>query len=155
MSSQTFNQTPYLRTSWDFPEDAKQLSIELDRSFIDVANSINDRTIGIYASNKPVVNGETWFYDQNKKYQALRKIYSATSFANIPHNINTNNLVIFTKISGGFISGTTFYPLPYVHPTAANQVGIQVSSSNIVFNVGGSAPSPSKVLIILEWLSQT
>src|SRR5580692_2930189 len=139
-SSNVVNSTAYLRTSRDFPEDPQALRMELNKSYIDSANAINSRIIGIFSTNRPAVNGEEWFL-AGVKQQGLRQVYTFTAAGNIAHGINLTNIYGFTKIYGTFTDGTNWYPLPYVDISAANnQVNIYVSPTNIVITSGGGSP---------------
>lgn len=157
MSSNLLNQSPYLREQRNFPTDTVgKLSVELDKSYLDIANTVNTRTISLYAVNKQVVNGEAWFVSGgNKKQQALRQVYVVTGTGNIPHGITTSTIAGFTRIYGTFTDGSIWYPLPYVNATAANnQIQITVTSANIVITAGGGAPpTVSSGFVVLEWIS--
>lgn len=156
MSTNLPNQTPYLRTSRNFPKDPQALSVEIDKSYIDIANVVNARTIGVFTVNSPVVNGETWYLEGgNQKQQALRRVYQFTSAGNIPHGLDLTAISGMVKIYGTFTNGTNWYPLPYVDVVSAtNQVNVIVTPTNIVITSGAGAP-PAIVsgLVILEWIS--
>lgn len=155
MSSNVSNQMPYLRTSRTFPEEAQPLSVELTRSYLDIAEKVNDRVIGIFVPNKPAITGESWFLNTGKKQQTLRQIYPITSTAAFDHGINFLNVERFTVIRGIGFDGTNYYPIPYVSPTAANNIGITVTPTQVVLSPGGGAPALIQGTIILEWLSQS
>lgn len=128
----------------------------MDKCYIDIAIKVNERTIGLFAVNFPVVTGEQWYTSgSNQKQQTLRQLYTFTSAGNIAHGINTSQISGFTKIYGTFTDGSVWYPLPYVDVTAANnQVSLKVTSTNIVITAGGgSPPSITNGFVILEWLS--
>jgi hypothetical protein len=150
------NPGPYLRTSRDLPEDPHQLSVELERTYIDIAGKVNDRTIGIFATNRPSVDGNKWYTAGQQPYQELRQVYLVTGTGNIAHGINTSNIAGFVRIYGTFTDGSIWYPLPYVNATAANnQVSVTVTSTNIVITAGGgSPPTISSGFVVLEWISQ-
>lgn len=157
MSSNIPNSAPYLRTSRDFPQDAEALSAELVKSYIDIANCVNARTIGIFPKNKPAITGESFYVSTTgQKQQTLRQVYTFSAAGNIAHGINTANISGFTKIYGTFTDGSIWYPLPYVDVVAANnQVSVTVTSTNIVITVGGGAPpSITSGLVVLEWLAK-
>ena len=59
--SSPINVTPYLRTSRSFPKDIDLLQVEVDKSYIDIAQKVNDRSIGIYPTNRPAITGDTWY----------------------------------------------------------------------------------------------
>ena len=149
------NQAPFLKTTRTFPEDTKQLLVELSKEHIDIANCVNDRIIGNFAILRPAVTGEGWFLQANRKQQTLRQVYQFTAAGSIAHGINLSQIAGFTRIWGTFTNGTNYYPLPYVDVSAANnQVNIVINSTNIVITAGGgSPPSISSGIVILEWLS--
>jgi len=149
------SQGPYIRTSRHFPQDVQPLSVEINRSYVDIANHINQRTIGIFATQKSVVTGESWYVSGQTRQQTLRQLYTFASAGNIPHNINLNDIAGFTRIYGTFTDGSVWYLLPYVDATAANnQVSVIVNATNIVITAGGGSP-PTIVsgFVTLEWLS--
>lgn len=152
-------QAPYLRVQRSFPtENAQALSVEIDRAYVDTAQKVNARIIGIFPTGSSVVTGEQWFVSgSNEKQQTLRQVYTFTAAGNIAHHINLTVISGFTKIYGTFTDGTNWYPLPYVDATAANnQVSVKVTPTNIVITAGGgSPPSISSGYVVLEWLSLT
>lgn len=156
MSTNVVNQIAYLRTSREFPTDIGDLTVEINKSYVDTANAINSRTIGIFPVNRPAITGESWFYRANQKQQTLRQLYTFTSAGSIDHGINVSQIGGFTRIYGTFTNGSSWYPLPYVDSTAANnQVSISVTSTQIVITAGGgSPPTITSGFVILEWLSQ-
>lgn len=153
MSSNVVNQVAYLRTSRDFPEDAQALRMELNKSYIDTANAINSRTIGIVPINRPAINGEEWFAFGNKQ-QGLRQAYLFTTVGTFLHGIN-NFSFISPRSYGSFTDGTNFYGAIYASNVAiAGQVSFYVTPTNIVVLAGAGAPAISRGVIVLEWLSQ-
>lgn len=154
MNENVFNQVPYLRTSRDFPTDIQQLTIELYKSYLDIANAVNNRTIGIFPPNKPAVTGENW-YLSSQRQQALRQFYQFTATGNIPHGLNLGTIAAFTKCQGSFTDGTNYYGAIYASNTAiAGQVSFYITPNNIVVLAGAGAPSITSGLIVLEWISQ-
>lgn len=156
MSSNIVNQVPYLRTSRNFPQEAQPLAVEVNRSYIDVAEKVNDRVIGVYPTNRPAVNGESWFVT-SRKQQALRQIYSFTATGSIAHGINWNSVSFISPNSyGSFTDGTNWYGAVYASNTAiAGQVSFYVTNTSIVIVAGAGAPAITKGYINLEWVSNT
>lgn len=152
----SYNQMPFLPNSRVFPEDLEQLSFEVNKTYVDTANCVNSRTIGIFTTNKASVNGENWFLT-NQKQQALRQVFSFGTVAagaslSIPYQLN--GLSQFCKIYGTCITNTPDYrPLPYASVTANANVELKVTPSNIVISVGAASPNVTSGIIILEWLS--
>lgn len=151
--------TPYLRNQRQFPTDNPQaLQVELDKTYIDVSLAVNNRTVGLFPANQSAITGESWFTKGSTQgQQGQRQIFPfvAADLPNIPHRINVSQISSFCRIWGTLVdSGGVWYPLPFVSATAvANQVQIQVDSTNIVVTVGGGAPVPVRGIIVLEWLA--
>ena len=154
-SNNISNQNPYLRTSRLFPDDINQLCIELNSAYIDIANSVNDRTIGIFALNQQVLSGENWFISTQRQ-QTLRQLYTFNSAGSFNHNINGYSTFNFTRIYGTFTDGTNWYPLPYVDVTdATNQVNVFVTPTQITITAGGGTPPAITFgFVVLEYLAQ-
>jgi hypothetical protein len=150
------NQSPYLIASRLFPEDTKQLSEELNKSYLDSANAINTRTIGIFAKGNSVITGQTWFLQGgNQKQQVLRQVYTFTAAGNIPHDLQTSAISSFTPMCAGeFTDGTNWYGAMFGSNVAiAGQVSFYVTPTNIVVLSGAGAPSIVSGIIVLEWIS--
>lgn len=154
MSANIANNAPYLRTSREYPQDdLHQLSVELSKTYIDVAGAVNNRTISIFPTNRAAINGENWFIS-GQRQQGLRQVYTISAAGNTAHGLNIANISRFTRIYGTFTDGTSWYTLPYVDPTAANQISIIVDATNIVITAGGGAPpSITSGTVVLEWIS--
>lgn len=162
MSARTqviLRQTPFLRVQRTFPQDAQSLSVELDKCYVDIANAVNARTIGVYPKSFSAVTGNVWYLGgTNERQQTLRRVYTFLSAGPIPHNIDTSGVTEFVYIGGSFKDNSTppkYFPLPFVSAVAANnQVEVNVDSVNINIVAGaGSPPTISSGVIVLEWLS--
>jgi hypothetical protein len=156
MTNNILNRSPYLRTSRNFPIDPQPLAVEINKSYVDIANAVNARTIGIFAP-MPSNTGNAWYLaGRSSKQETIRQVYLVTGAGTIAHGINVATIGGFVAVYGTFTDGTVWYPLPYVDATAANnQVSLTVTSSNIVITAGGgSPPTISSGYVVLEWLSQ-
>lgn len=153
MSSNFAQSAPYLRTSREFPEEIQPLTVEINKSYVDIANAVNQRTIGLFPKGKVAITGESWFLTSSRQ-QTLRQVYTFTAAGNIAHGINTSQTGGFVRIFGTFTDGTVWYPLPYVNVVAANnQVSVTVTATNIVITAGGGAPPTiTSGFVVLEWL---
>lgn len=157
MSSNITNQVAYLRASRDFPKDMSTLSIELSKSYIDIANAVNTRTIGIYSVTKSAITGNSWYIQNNQKQQSLRQIYPFTTIGNIPHNLDLSQVDFVSPNSyGSFSDGTNFYGVIFGSNVAiAGQISFYITPTDIVILSGGGSPTISSGIIVLEYLSNT
>ena len=157
MSSNVVNQSPFLRTSRDFPQEAQPLSVETTRSYIDIANKMNSRSIGIYPADRPAQGGDTWTVTAGKSQQSFRQVYPFTAVGSIPHNINFNSVSFISPNSyGTYTNGTNWFGVIYGNSAAAivGQLSFYVTSSNIVIVAGAGAVGVSQGYIHLEWASK-
>lgn len=149
--------SPYMPLQRNFPYDNLQaLAIEIDAFHILAALNINAREIGTYAVNSQTVTGQQWYLNgEVNKQQTLRQIYSITSGSSFNHNINFATVTSFTTITGIGYDGTNYFPLPYVSPfSAADCIGLFVTSTQVMIVVGAGAPTITSGIITLEWISQ-
>lgn len=157
MTANFQNTAPFLRTSRLFPDDDPQaLSVEVNRSYIQIASCVNARTIGIFTVNVQSASGEFWFLEGgNRRLQGLRQVYIFTAIGSTPHGINVNSVNQFTKCSGSFTDGTNWYGALFgSNTTIAGQVSFYVTPTNIVIQAGVGAPTIVSGSIVLEWISQ-
>jgi hypothetical protein len=167
MTTNVINQMPYLRTSRSFPEeDLLQLAVESNRSYIDIADKVNNRIIGLHPTTKPAINGEAWFIKKNQKQQGFRQVYvvpaGIVNGSTIETGFKFEIISQFsTKCYGVFTDGTNWYGMIFASRVAiAGQIsfwlqvnGASTKSDNIVFAVGAGAPALVSGTIVLEWLS--
>jgi len=155
MTDNLINQSPYLRTSRSFPQEAQPLAVEVNKSYVDIASAVNNRTISTFPTNIAAITGESWFVNQNQRQQTFRQVYQFAGAGNVSHNLNLSALSGFTRIYGTFTNGTNWYPLPYVDVAAANnQVNVLITPTNIVIAAGGGAPPAiTSGFVVIEFLS--
>lgn len=155
MSTTIANQTPYLQTSKEFPEDLRQLSVEVNRAYLDIASAVNDREISVYPKFHMVITGKAWHILQNKKQQGLRQVYTFTTIANIPHGLRFSNIDYFSHCYGEYTDGTNWYGIINGTSVAiAGQLSFYVTPTDIVFVDGAAGrPALTKGIIVLEWIS--
>lgn len=149
------NRSAYLRTSREFPEDdIRLLSIQVDKSYIDIANAVNNRIIGIFSRDKPSITGESYFINNGVRQQTLRQIYTFETTTSIDHGISIVIPNQFTQCYGSYTDGTNNYGLFFTTSIAiAGQITFYLTSTQIVFNLGAGAPALTSGRIVLEWLS--
>jgi hypothetical protein len=156
-TSTTIQTSPYLREQFQFPStDLKTLAVQVDHIYLDIAQKVNSRTIGIFPVNFNAITGESWYLSgSSQKQQTLRQVYQFTSVGSIAHGLNFADIAGFTRIYGAITNGSNWYPLPYVDVNAANnQVNVIVTPTNILISAGGGAPPAiTSGWVVLEWLS--
>ncbi len=163
-------QAPYLREQRQFPnEDLKDLSNQMDHTYIDIASKVNARIIGTFANSFQIITGETWYLNgSNQKQQTLRQVYNFGAIApgtelDIPHGIT--NFTAFTRIYGVVTTDLPDYrPLPYIDPaTLTTGMALLVGPGTVAPNIGvpcirivlGATARPvTSGIVVLEWLSQ-
>jgi len=156
LSTNFVNQTPYLRTTRAFPEEVKQLAVEVNRAYVDIANAVNTRTISIYPTTRAAITGNNYYLVKNQRQQSFRQIYNFTTVpVDIPHGINLDEIYAVVKIYGAFTDGTFWYTLPWVSVVdVTNQINVFLSSSQIRITGGGGPgqPIPTQGTVVLEWV---
>jgi len=161
MSANVANQVAFLRTSREFPEDIKKLTLQLSKAYIDTSNAVNNRTIGIFPVNRSAITGENWFLDGAQRQQGLRQVYTFTSTADINIGFKISSISQFTRFDGTYTDGTSWYGLiPGTSVAVAGQIlfyvtvnGASTTSDVIRFVVGAGAPALTSGKIVLEWIS--
>ena len=151
----TFSRSGFLRTSRSYPEDLHQLTVEVSRSYIDIARNVNNRVLGFFTINRSVQTGEKWFITQAKEQVGYRQVFTWNDTnLTITHGIDFASLTNFIRIFGTFFDGTQWWPLPYVDVVAANnQINVKVTSTQIIITKGaGSPPACQNGLVVLEFI---
>ena len=149
------NQVAFLKTSREFPAEIAQIANILTRAYPEIANSINDRTIGLFPSNRPAITGNAYFVYKNQKQQSLRQTYVFTDTTAIPHQIDFNQVSYIGAMYGQYYDGTNWYGLIAGTSVAiAGQISFYLTPTNITFLVGAGAPALTKGIIVIEWISQ-
>ena len=148
------NQVAYLRTSRQFPEDPHQMAVESNKSYVDIANAVNSRTIGIYPVNRPAITGNTFFIT-NQRQQTLRQVYIFTSITTpIPTGFVLSNISQVSQMYGTYTDGINTYGLiPGSSATIGGQITFYIDHDSITFVNGGGSPTVTSGIIVLEWIS--
>lgn len=155
MSSNIVNQVAYLPTSRNYPTDIKQLVVEIDRTNVDTANAVNNRIISIFPTTRSAINGESWFLSANQRQQGLRQVYTFSTTTSINHGITVVDSGQFIRCFGSYTDGTSTYGLIFGTSVAiAGQISFYLTSTQIVFVVGGGSPALTRGTVVLEWISQ-
>jgi len=153
------SQVSFLITSRDFPKEAPFLSEVLNRTYIDIANAVNNRVISVFQITRSNQTGENWTLANNIRYSTLRRVYTFTTTSDIPIGFKLSSTAGFTRMHGTYTNGTSWFGLIAATSVAiAGEITFYVgvgsaTSDNIKFQVGAGAPAISSGMIVLEWLS--
>jgi len=147
--------SPYLPRQRNFPNSSSQeLGVELDKSYVDIANRVNERTIGLYPINFAAITGEKWYFTSTPQ-QSLRQVYQFTAAGSIAHGIQWNSAIkISPRSYGSFTDGTNWFGVIYADSNPiAGQISFWVSPTNIIILAGAGANPIVSGFIDLEWIS--
>lgn len=129
--------------------------METNKAYVDTANAVNNRTISMFPTVRPAINGESWFLTSNQKQEAFRQVYTFTTTANIPHNVKNVVPGQFVRGFGEYTDGTNTYGLIYGSNVAiAGQISFYITATNIMFLVGAGAPAVTNGTVVIEWLAR-
>ncbi|MEO8253189.1 MAG: hypothetical protein ABI554_02295 [Flavobacterium sp.] len=162
MTSNVINQSPFLRTTRAFPKDLDQLAIEVNKAYLDIANTVNNRSISIYPTNRPALNGKGFFLVGNKKQDGFQQVYTFTATTDINLGFKLSSISEPTNMYGQYLSGTSWFGLiPATSVAIIGQIsfyllvnGASTSSDVIRFVVDGAAPALTRGKIVVEWISE-
>ncbi len=156
VQSNIANPGNFLATSRNFPSDAQALSVELSKSYIDIATQVNNRTSGLFATSS-TITGESWYLaGQTGKQNTIRQAYLFTTTASINHGIQNVVPNQFTNCFGSYTDGMNSYGLIWGTSVAiTGQILFYITSTQIVFVTGAGAPALTAGRIVLQWLSNS
>ena len=168
MSSSNSIGAPYLPTSKSFLGSLEDTQTELGKTYIEIARTINSRTIGIFNTFQ-IVTGDQYFSNgvpgatsSNSTRQSYRQAYMLGSVATgatttIPHGIN--GLTQIVHLYGNCIAtpsatpNAIYRPLPFVDCTNVTYcTALYMDNSNIYVQNGAGADAIVSGTIIVEYL---
>lgn len=159
MSTNPFsNRGPFLPTSLVFPDDQQERNVVLTEMYIDIANSMNVREVGIY-DQVELLAGQTFFDPANaqNKRDVFRRVYNIGAIAagatlNTAHGLT--GITSYTHIYGTCVTDAIdFRPLPYVSTVALNQqISLTITPINIVIVNGAASANITSAIVVLEYL---
>ncbi len=151
------NTSPLLRSQRDFPKDNMQaLTVELDKAYIDIAQKVNDRMIGLFALDTQLPNGNIYYFQgSSSRRGGLRKMFNFTASGSIEHEINFSSVYSPIQIYGQYTddSGTYYGIISGSTTSISGQVSAYIDDTYLYILADGSAPSISSGIVVLEWIS--
>jgi hypothetical protein len=155
--------SPYLIRQRNFPDqNPKELGIELSKTYIEIAQRVNDRTIGLFATNFAIITGESWFLSGDvRKQQTLRIVFQIPA---VPAGgvYSTNLPEIYTGISTRIFGVVQTdlpdeRPVPYASTVTGDNIAVRLDQSTnpstLQFAVGSGSPNVLSGLMTVEFLS--
>lgn len=149
----------------------KELLVRLYQNVNAIALAVNLKDSGYYVQEE-FVNGQVFFPNptiatttsqQLVGRQVYRKVINFGALPNagttsVAHDIpfNVNSTITFTRIYGASTDTTNFVaiPLPYASSTAANNVELSATTTNVVITTGINRSSFDTTYVILEYIKQ-
>ncbi len=125
--------------------------------------SINNKTSGIYVET-PVVDGNQWFNigQSNINSSQLRaEIRSIVNFGALPntttksvaHNLSlsaTTQVVNLYAVANN-PTAVTALKIPYAHPTAANNIALDIDATNVNITTGNDRTAFTNCYVVIEF----
>lgn len=140
----------------------KELLVRLYQNINNIALVLNTKDSGYYVDSE-FVNGQVLFPDptttNSRMRQVFRKLINFGALPNagtksVAHGLSPNSSWVFTRIYGCATDpvGFNYIPLPYASPTAANNIELSVSSTNVTVVTGSNRSAFTICYIILEFV---
>lgn len=146
----------------------KDFIVRLRRAVTNISNALNTKDTGMYVC-QDFVNGQVYFPNpaltsstgqQPTFRQVYRKVINFGALPNaattsVAHNIIIDSQFTFTRIYGCATNpNTTFIPLPYAHTTSADNIILNVDTTNVNITTGIDYSSYTTSYVILEYINQ-
>jgi hypothetical protein len=148
----------------------KELLVRLYQNINNMALVLNIKDSGYYDLDE-FVNGQLFFPNpalssatqQNALFrQVFRKVINfgalpaAPGTKSVAHGIAINSAYSFTRIyaTASDQVGLNYIPIPYASPVLANNIELNVDSTNVNITVGSNRSNFTTTFVILEYLNQ-
>lgn len=155
-------QTPYLITSRFFPKDVEELQPVLTKSWVDLAQAINTRTIGIFNTTS-AVNGDKYYNATNtlQLRQAYRQTFPFGAIAaggTIAIFFDMTQVTQCVNIYGTVVTDDVTSKFRALNWTSSTDITEQIQvdfnsiANQINITVGAGAPNVISGMIVVEYL---
>ena len=148
--------------------NAEDFDVRLRNNFNNIVLGLNTRDSGYYTQEE-FINGQLFYPDYSRVDSAnsapatYRQIYRKfidtgalpnTATKNVAHNIAVTTDFVFTRIYGCATDpvGLIGLPLPYASPTAANNIEVHVTATNVVITTGSNRAAFTKSHVVIEFV---
>jgi len=164
--SSNFNGNPnnLLPQTYIIPEDEEEKDLKIRQYLNDIATATNTKDSGIYDAVE-TITGQSFlplFSTQtgaNATYRTVfRKVIDFGALPNtttksVAHGIAFGSTFSATKIYGASTNpGTSWIPLHYASPTAANNIELNLDATNVNVVTGSNRTAYTRTFIIVEYI---
>ena len=145
----------------------KELLVRLYQNINNQALSVNVKDSGLYDTTE-FVNGQIYFSNPAlnststttpTQRQVFRKVINFGALPNaastsVAHDIAPTASFTFTRIYGSASDtiGLNYIPLPYASPVAADNIELNLDSTNVTIKTGSNRSNFNVVYVIVEYL---
>jgi hypothetical protein len=153
----------------DLDPKLKSLMIRLYQNLNVMSLVLNQKDTGYYVQQE-FVNGQQFFPDPNLNLSSsatpiFRQVYRTvinfgalpnTATKSIPHTIDINSNFSLTRLYAAATdpSALKFIPIPYASPTAADNIEINMDTTNINIITGKDQTAYTTCYVVIEYIKQ-
>lgn len=149
--------SPFLTTNRYFPNSEEEFFPTLDHTYMEIAQAVNARTIGIYSMSESLT-GNLFVnpLDANDSVNSYRRTFDISAIApgatdSFPHDIPTFARLVY--LGGGVSTGLPDWrPVPYIGVAATDFISIRMDATRIYITNGATAPNIITGIIVIEYL---
>lgn len=163
-SSYSGNPNNLLPQNYIIPPDPEEKDIKLRQYLNDIATATNTKDSGIYDATE-VITGQSFlplFSTQTGANATYRTVFRLTvDFGALPntttksvaHGLTLGTTWAATKLYGAATDpSTSFIPLPYASPTAANNIELNMDGTNVNVVTGSDRTGYTVCYIVVEYV---
>lgn len=145
----------------------KELVVRLYQNINNIALVLNAKDTGIYNTGQ-FVNSQTWFPNPaltsaSTTFPAFRQVFRCvinfgalpnTTTKSVAHGITITSSTTFTRIyaTASDTTGLNYVGIPYASTTLANNIQLDVSSTNVTITTGVNRSNFNICYVILEFI---
>lgn len=158
------NPNNLLPQNYVIPAEPEEKDLKLRQYLNDIATATNTKDSGIYDSVE-TITGQSFlptFSIQTAASVTYRTVFrKVIDFGSLPntatksvaHGITFGTTLSATKIYGAATDpGTSWLPLPYASPTAANNIELNLDATNVNVTTGSNRTAYTRTFIIVEYI---
>ena len=145
----------------------KELIVRMYQQINTIALVLNTKDTGYYPLFE-MVNSQLWFPNttessgttpQSEYRQVIRKVLNAGTLPNnatatIAHGITMTTQSRMTRLYGVATDpvNLTYIPLPFAHPTAANNISLSADGTNVYITTGSNRTTYTVCYVVIEYI---